>query len=205
MSSLRFPPPPEFGWYEDDVESSAVAVESVTGESSYDGFAAGGRQSASAPVATDESDKLEDDRTSVRNIADARGDVSDEDWDGTVLSSSFTMKEPSKSYRLYNEATGQDVTITCSVLLGRHPSATVPEGAKSVRFNDPTRTMSRNHAAVSIDRDGTLWIEDYGSLNGTYVIHDETETQVSQGTPIELEVPAVIRMGDQFIQCTEVG
>ena len=65
----------------------------------------------------------------------------------------------------YNEQTGQEVIIDMGVLLGRKPSVEVPEGAKSVKLEDPTRTISRNHAAISFDQDGTLWIEDYGSLN----------------------------------------
>ena len=87
----------------------------------------------------------------------------DIDWDGTVLSSAFTMKQPKLEYTLYNEQTGQEVIIDMGVLLGRKPSVDVPEGAKSVKLEDPTRTISRN-------QDGTLWIEDYGSLNGTYII-----------------------------------
>ena len=41
-------------------------------------------------------------------------------------------------------------------LLGRKPSAEVPEGAKFVKLEDPTRTISRNHAAISFDQDGVL-------------------------------------------------
>ena len=49
-----------------------------------------------------------------------------------------------------------------------------------MRIVDPTRTTSRNHAAISIDTDGALWIEDYGSLNGTYIITNGQETQVTK-------------------------
>jgi len=37
-----------------------------------------------------------------------------------------------------------------------------------------------------------------GSLNGTYVVHDDEEMRVSQGMPVELDLPANIRIGDQF-------
>ena len=62
---------------------------------------------------------------------------------------------------------------------------------------------SRNHAAISIDTDGALWIEDYGSLNGTYIITNGQETQVTKGTPLKLSAPATVRIGDQFFQFTE--
>ncbi|WEV73155.1 FHA domain-containing protein [Bifidobacterium sp. ESL0790] len=130
----------------------------------------------------------------------AAGDI--EDWDGTVLSSSFMGKSPNKGYHLHNDATGQDILLDRSTLLGRHVSATVPEGAVSVKLTDPTRTVSRNHAAISFDKDGTLWIEDYGSLNGTYVIEGDHEKQI-KGKPMQLSVPSTLRIGDQFFKLTE--
>ena len=129
-------------------------------------------------------------------------DQSIEDWDSTVLSSAFTMKQPDHVYLLHNDMTGQDVTVDISTLLGRKPSADVPEGAKSVRLEDPTRTISRNHAAISFDRDGSLWIEDYGSLNGTYLLQDDEEIKV-EGRPMQLEAPATLRIGDQFFSFEE--
>ncbi len=80
-------------------------------------------------------------------------DDDDIDWDGTVLSSAFTMKQPKLEYVLYNEQTGQEVIVDMGVLLGAKPSAEVPEGAKFVKLEDPTRTISRNHAAISFDQE----------------------------------------------------
>ena len=93
----------------------------------------------------------------MQDVSVAKGDaaVSDEDdidWDGTVLSEAFTMKQPKHTYVLDNEQTGQQVIVDMGVLLGRKPSAEVPAGAKSVKLEDPTRTISRNHAAISFDR-----------------------------------------------------
>ena len=45
-------------------------------------------------------------------------DDDDIDWDGTVLSSAFTMKQPKLEYVLYNEQTGQEVIVDMGVLLG---------------------------------------------------------------------------------------
>ncbi len=120
-----------------------------------------------------------------------------DEWDGTVLSTAFMKKEPRHVYRLVNAITGQSIVVDMGVLMGRKPSQDIPQGAKSVRLVDPTRTVSRNHAAISFDQDGSLWIEDYGSLNGTYVIDDEGERQVVKGTPMRLTAPCKVRIGDQ--------
>lgn len=138
----------------------------------------------------------------AQNASDLRNDDEEMDWDGTVLSSAFTMKQPKREYVLDNEQTGQQVVVDRSVLLGRKPSADVPEGAKAVKLEDPTRTISRNHAAISFDQNGTLWIEDYGSLNGTYIIRDDVETKVER-QPMELEAPCTVRIGDQFFTFSE--
>lgn len=83
------------------------------------------------------------------SVNDEPANDDDIDWDGTVLSSAFTMKQPKLEYTLYNEQTGQEVIIDMGVLLGRKSSVEVPEGAKYVKLEDPTRTISRHHAAIS--------------------------------------------------------
>ena len=143
MSFLPYPPPPEPGWYDDDVTVMA--------------------QPTAEPV-DNAADSLE-----TRERLAAQNESDDHDM--------------------------QDV----SVAKGRKPSAEVPAGAKSVKLEDPTRTISRNHAAISFDQDGTLWIEDYGSLNGTYIIQDDVETKVEH-KPMQLEAPCTVRIGDQFFQ-----
>lgn len=124
-----------------------------------------------------------------------------EDWDGTVLTHSFTIRQPQTSYLLHNDATGQSIIINRGALLGRKPSDILPEGAKAVPLEDPTHTISRNHAAISVDADGQLWIEDYDSLNGTFIIHDGKERQVA-GAPAQLDTPTMLRLGDQFLTLT---
>ena len=97
-----------------------------------------------------------------------------------------------------------DVPILVARHIGTHihhddGDVVAAAGAKSVKLEDPTRTISRNHAAISFDQDGTLWIEDYGSLNGTYIIQDDVETKVEH-KPMQLEAPCTVRIGDQFFQ-----
>ena len=190
MAKLPYPPAPELGWYSDDpVEGTPdSAVGTAEPQNDYG-------QPRTAEAATNTAFPAEPAAPAAAN------DI--EDWDSTVLSSSFTSKAPKKTYLLHNDVTGQTIVIDKSTLLGRKPSMDVPQGAKAVRIVDPTRTTSRNHAAISIDTDGALWIEDYGSLNGTYIITNGQETQVTKGTPLKLSAPATVRIGDQFFQFTE--
>ena len=67
---------------------------------------------------------------------------------------------------------------------------------------DPHRKLLTDWG-YNVDAEGALWIEDYGSLNGTYIITNGQETQVTKGTPLKLSAPATVRIGDQFFQFTE--
>lgn len=205
MAKLPYPPAPELGWYSDDpVEGTPdSAVGTAEPQNDYG-------QPSSAETAANTAFAAEPAATAAAEPTAAPVDTTPhaaendiEDWDSTVLSSSFTSKAPKKTYLLHNDVTGQTIVIDKSTLLGRKPSMDVPQGAKAVRIVDPTRTTSRNHAAISIDTDGALWIEDYGSLNGTYIITNGQETQVTKGTPLKLSAPATVRIGDQFFQFTE--
>ena len=189
MAKLPYPPAPELGWYSDDpVEGTPdSAVGTAEPQNDYG-------QPSTAEAATNTAFTAEPAATAAAAEPAAENDI--EDWDSTVLSSSFTSKAPKKTYLLHNDVTGQTIVIDKSTLLGRKPSMDVPQGAKAVRIVDPTRTTSRNHA-------GALWIEDYGSLNGTYIITNGQETQVTKGTPLKLSAPATVRIGDQFFQFTE--
>ncbi|MFR6531274.1 MAG: FHA domain-containing protein [Bifidobacterium pseudocatenulatum] len=183
MSFLPYPPPPEPGWYDDD----ATVMPSFA-----DSAMPGTVQSQPMEQVSMLLEPINDE-----SVNDEPANDDDIDWDGTVLSSAFTMKQPKLEYTLYNEQTGQEVIIDMGVLLGRKSSVEVPEGAKFVKLEDPTRTISRNHAAISFDQDGVLWIEDYESLNGTYIIQGNEETKVEH-KPIKFEAPCTIRIGDQF-------
>lgn len=183
MSFLPYPPPPEPGWYDDDATVMPPFADSAM---------PGTVQSQPMEQVSMLLEPINDE-----SVNDEPANDDDIDWDGTVLSSAFTMKQPKLEYVLYNEQTGQEVIVDMGVLLGRKPSAEVPEGAKFVKLEDPTRTISRNHAAISFDQDGVLWIEDYGSLNGTYIIQGNEEIKVER-KPMKLDAPCTVRIGDQF-------
>ena len=217
MAFIPYPPAPEFGWYEDDrstVDSVADTPESSDVSASVaptvSEASAASESSAASTAPTSSAISAAPASSTAPESGPAQADVTPHaaeddisDWDSTVLSSAFTSKAPQKTYLLHNDVTGQTIVIDKSTLLGRKPSMDVPQGAKAERVEDPTRTTSRNHAAISIDTDGVLWIEDYGSLNGTYIIQDGQETQVVKGTPRQLEAPSTVRIGDQFFHFTE--
>ena len=124
-------------------------------------------------------------------------------YDGTVRSSAVAPRSDRRAYIMRNDSTGQCVVIDRSTLLGRKPSDSIPEGAQGVVLQDPTHTVSRSHAAITFDEDGSAWIEDFGSLNGTYIIRDHRESQVVKGVPLQIDAPVVLRIGDQFFSFEE--
>lgn len=107
MATIPYPPAPELGWYADDPVDKPAAVSSAAAEPS--------------PISS----------STASHAAKGSSDGDIEDWDSTVLSSSFTAKAPRKIYILHNDATGQTIVIDKSTLLGRKPSMDVPEGAKA--------------------------------------------------------------------------
>ncbi len=209
MAKLPYPPAPELGWYSDDplegTPDSAVGTAEPQNDYGQPSSAetAANTAFAAEPAVTAATAAAEPAATAPADTTLHAAENDIEDWDGTVLSSSFTSKAPKKTYLLHNDVTGQTIVIDKSTLLGRKPSMDVPQGAKVERIEDPTRTTSRNHAAISVDTDGALWIEDYGSLNGTYIITNGQETQVTKGTTLKLSAPSTVRIGDQFFQFTE--
>ncbi len=70
-----------------------------------------------------------------------------------------------------------------SLVLGRDPVAS-PASSLLTPFDN----VSRRHALVGVNADGTAWIEDLGSTNGTYV----------NGRPVPPKTRARLRDGDQL-------
>ena len=140
MAKLPYPPAPELGLYSDDpVEGTPdSAVGTAEPQNDYG-------QPSTAEAATNTAFTAEPAATAAaaEPAATAPADTTPhaaendiEDWDSTVLSSSFTSKAPKKTYLLHNDVTGQTIVIDKSTLLGRKPSMDVPQGAKAVRIGD---------------------------------------------------------------------
>lgn len=110
-----------------------------------------------------------------------------------------------RTYLMRNDTTGQSIVVDASMLLGRRPSNPVPDGAKVVQVEDPTRTISRNHATLTMDENDRLWLDDCDSLNGTYLVVAGHDVKVDPGSPAEVTAPAVIRLGDQLFELREMA
>lgn len=218
MRKIPYPPAPEPGWYDDDVVTSTPIDERkpvITPQTLQQPTSADiNAENGSAAVDLSSTGTQELDQVSANSshqhlqdlhiehgepdeyVAESGAQGSDE-WDGTVLSTAF-VHGPHRNYTLTNDVTHQQIAIDMNTLLGRKPSHDIPEGSKSVRLLDPTKTVSRDHCAISFGEHGTLWLEDMGSLNGTFLTEHGEEIRVQQGKPEELHVPATIRIGDQF-------
>jgi len=95
---------------------------------------------------------------------------------------------------------GSVEVIVGSVIVGR--SATpVPGrvGARLLSIDDPTRSVSKNHAFFS-DENGSLFVEDLGSMNGIMVTRvDGHETELAPGVRHRLEHGATVELGDLLL------
>ena len=122
MAKLPYPPAPELGWYSDDpVEGTPdSAVGTAEPQNDYG-------QPSTAEAATNTAFTAEPAATAAaaEPAATAPADTTPhaaendiEDWDSTVLSSSFTSKAPKKTYLLHNDVTGQTIVIDKSTFAG---------------------------------------------------------------------------------------
>lgn len=133
----------------------------------------------------------------VRSEASAPVRNTDTDTDRTVISEDAPIHRHPVGI-LRNTANGQEIPISATTLLGRKPSKNVPAGMKVAVLTDSTRTVSRNHAVVSVASDGSMTLRDLGSLNGTYVIDRGNEVTVGPDAEVPLAIGVTLRIGDEF-------
>lgn len=98
---------------------------------------------------------------------------------------------------LRNTSNNSTIRISQDSVLGRKPSS---QGrGQEVTLADPTRTISRSHALIYFDEQKNAYVQDLGSLNGTYVIGD-VETRSTTHSPLKLEPGLLLRLGDEFYE-----
>ena len=95
---------------------------------------------------------------------------------------------------------GSVEVIVGSVIVGRAASP-VPGrvGARLLSIDDPTRSVSKNHA-IFTDESGVLLVEDLGSMNGIVVTRaDGHETELSPGIRLRLDHGSTVELGDLLL------
>lgn len=92
---------------------------------------------------------------------------------------------------------GERRVIDGPALVGRNPQAPGGTGYILVRVDDPTRSVSKNHAELGVDSAG-LWLTDRGSTNGTVVSAPGRSPQVAEpGARVRVPVGSTIHVGDR--------
>ena len=100
--------------------------------------------------------------------------------------------------------TGQRCEVRGVVVLGRAPEASAVNGELGFEVNDPTRSLSRNHARVGRDDQG-LWVEDAHSSNGTAIrTPDGQIIAVQPGNRMRIHPGATLLLGDRTVQVSTV-
>ena len=95
---------------------------------------------------------------------------------------------------------GSVEVVVGSVIVGRAASP-VPGrvGARLLSIEDPTRSVSKNHA-IFTDENGVLLVEDLGSMNGIVVTRaDGHETELSPGIRLRLDHGSTVELGDLLL------
>lgn len=93
---------------------------------------------------------------------------------------------------------GEVVQVTGTGVIGRRPRADEGEQLDHVvGVDDPSRSMSRTHAAFGI-ADGVFWVSDRGSANGTF-LRDAAGTwhRLEPGTRYPVAPGGVVRLGER--------
>jgi pSer/pThr/pTyr-binding forkhead associated (FHA) protein len=95
---------------------------------------------------------------------------------------------------------GQEFVVDSFSVIGRNPNTEQFGGqAKKFEVNDTSKTISKTHAALAVDQNGRVLIEDLNSTNGTFIEGvDQVETQVENGEPQSLEAGQRLRLGDVY-------
>ncbi|MFF2621762.1 RDD family protein [Oerskovia jenensis] len=123
----------------------------------------------------------------------------DPEWDSTRLSVSELRRGPLAPAPgiVLELGSGRRVPVTARALIGRNPQPTGDADEVLVRVEDPTRSVSKTHAEVVVDQ-GTLWLTDRGSTNGTILTRPGSAPQVlDAGVRVAVPVGSVVQVGDQ--------
>ncbi|WP_407319017.1 RDD family protein [Isoptericola halotolerans] len=83
--------------------------------------------------------------------------------------------------------------------IGRNPEAGAGEQVLLIRVDDPSRSVSKNHADLGVDSAG-LWLTDRGSTNGTVISAAGLPPRVAEpGTKVRVPMGSTIHVGDRRV------
>ena len=96
--------------------------------------------------------------------------------------------------------TGVTYPFGGTIVLGRNPLAPASHPTASpVPVDDPQRTVSKTHVALTATREGVL-VEDLHSTGGTVVVRaDGEETPVLPGAPVQARPGDTVRYGQRSV------
>lgn len=96
--------------------------------------------------------------------------------------------------------TGVTYPFGGTIVLGRNPLAPASHPTASpVPVDDPQRTVSKTHVALTATREGVL-VEDLHSTGGTVIVRaDGEETPVLPGTPVQACAGDTVRYGQRSV------
>jgi hypothetical protein len=93
--------------------------------------------------------------------------------------------------------TGARVVVRHLVLVGRDPAAGPgDDGATLVPIDDPERSVSKTHLAISTAPDG-VWVVDRHSTNGVDIVTDGAVRRIAPGARVLAPRGATLRFGER--------
>lgn len=95
-------------------------------------------------------------------------------------------------------STGEVETIAGAAVIGRNPVIPAGDDALSIAIADASRTLSKTHLRLELTAAGITAI-DLGSANGTYLVVEGTETELTTGVPYPLEDGTSLELGTDVI------
>jgi uncharacterized RDD family membrane protein YckC len=95
---------------------------------------------------------------------------------------------------------GRELELTGVVVIGRDPVAGPGERVQAAWAIDGDFLVSKTHLAVGRAADGTAWVEDRGSTNGTRLVRRGETIELVAGTRTPLEAGDVLRFGEQTVE-----
>jgi len=113
----------------------------------------------------------------------------------------FVPRRGKTTYWTIDLPDGSTEVVNGSVVVGRMATPTPGwPGARLVSINDPTRSVSKNHAIFTTE-DGVLFVEDLDSMNGIVVTRTDGHIiDLVPGKRLRLDHGSTVELGDVLLR-----